>query len=140
VTGKYLSQTNSNTWLIPPPVPDGNSTVNAPPQLSVVVGFMTALLRGPASKGRIYAPTGGGGVDATGRLPVASQTQMNTATRTLLNAINAIQSAGNFKAVVFSKEFQSVRAITGVRTGRVVDTQRRRRTSLAEEYVALPLA
>jgi hypothetical protein len=126
-------------------------------QESVAVTLTTALPRGYASKGRIYLPPSYHYAPAAdGLLTVADATALANSVRKLINAINANTVVGN--VMIYSKgkgvpSYNQARnrieytwpnagasqVVTGVRVGRVVDTQRRRRRSLAElpQVVAL---
>lgn len=109
------------------------------PQNSFVVSLTTALPRGRGHIGRIYLPP----LRAT-LIPVAGlmdPTNVDSilgTTRTMLNALNLLSGTGTLG--VFSKvgtgHFQ---AVTGLRGGLVMDTQRRRRRSIAEAYRLLAL-
>lgn len=146
-TGRYASTDSSNTKFLTTPVPGTGSTAHAP-QIACVATLTTAVERGLANKGRLYF----GGLDrtnfpvdpATGRLPVANRDAMNAHVQTLLVALNNNPGLdaefGGLDAHVVSKGRLALegpaRKVTGVRTGRVLDTMRSRRTSLAEEYSA----
>lgn len=136
VTGKYLSAGISDTHFLAIPKP-GTGT-NAPGQNCLAISTTTAMARGYAHIGRFYAPTGGSAltVDATGRMTTTLANAYATTSKALLLACNTVTGA---EAVVYSKTGQVVHAITGVRVGRVLDTQRRRRTSLIEDPQAQSL-
>lgn len=136
LTGKYASQANSFTHLLPVPVV-GGSTNPGWPQISVSVGLTTVLQRGRGHAGRFYLPMGYSSPDAGGRLTAAAAMSVASNARTMINAFNAVNVDG--KVVVFSKVAQTVTFVTGTRCGRVVDTQRRRRSSLDEEYQKVAL-
>ena len=124
-------------------------------QGSLVATLTTALPRGLASKGRIFLPPSSRyAIAADGTMSVADATGIAASVRILINAINANPEVGN--VAVFSRgrrlrgpdlpngkptyTFPNAGAmnnVTGVRVGRVVDTQRRRRRSLVENPVAV---
>jgi hypothetical protein len=138
-TARYASTTDSNTYLYPSIQPYGRGQTNIP-QGTVAISLGTALQRGPASKGRFYPPGGWNGLTNDGRALPSEMASKAALVKTLINDLNAAQGAGGQRVVVYSKQYQSVRAVTHIRVGRVVDTQRRRRSSLAEEYQTVPLA
>lgn len=127
-------------------------------QNTIAVTLTTALPRGYASKGRIYLPPSQLYVpnQTTGIIDAINADKIRDSIRTLINAINANTVVGN--VAIYSRgkgvpTFNSVKnrieysypnpgasnVVTGVRVGRVIDTQRRRRRSLTElpESVAL---
>jgi hypothetical protein len=124
------------------------------PQATLVATLLTGVPRGLASKGRIYLPptTRYKPDVATGLIPSNyAQLYANNVMK-LINAINATSVIGEVR--VFSKG-KGVKvddpahrrwewtypnpgvssAVTAVRVGRVIDTQRRRRRQLGEQYV-----
>lgn len=127
------------------------------PQATIAATLTTALPRGYASKGRIYLPPSYlYSPQADGLVTAAVALQIANSVKKLINAINANTVVGN--VMIYSKgkgvpTYNSARnrieyswpnpgasqVVTGVRIGRVVDTQRRRRRSLPEtpQVVAL---
>lgn len=102
------------------------------PQIAVVLSLRTARLRGYASNGRMYIPSSLGIEAATGRVTTSAAGQIADAGAALISAINAV-GLGN--VTVMSEVGGGLNAtVTGVRVGRVMDTQRRRRNQLSEEY------
>lgn len=118
------------------------------PQSTIAVTLTTDTQRGYASKGRIFLPPCVLPIDTAGRLSVADATALGTAIKTWINALNALPQAGLVTVESKGRGVKSVdangkvtwtyptggasRPVTGVRVGRVVDTQRRRRRSLTE--------
>lgn len=133
VTGKYLSEIESNTFDTFAPMVGIGAT--GPGQNTLAISWMTAATRGLASKGRIFPPTGQLVVNmATGQVTTVIASNAAGAANSLLTVINGFGAA---QVVVFSKQGQVTRTITGVRVGTIVDTQRRRRSSLKENYQAV---
>jgi hypothetical protein len=145
-------------FYVPPIVGPAIPKDGTVPQNTIAVTLTTALPRGYASKGRIYLPPSQLYVvtTGTGLIPVTYADQIRDSIRILINAINANTVVGN--VAIYSRgkgvpTFNSVKnrieytypnpgasnVVTGVRVGRVVDTQRRRRRSLPEtpESIAL---
>lgn len=132
----------------------GDGTV---PQATIAVTLTTGVPRGYASKGRIYLPpTSTAKPQADGLIPAAFAGIVAASMVRLINAINANTVVGNVMIYSRGKGVPSFdadhnrveytypnpgasRPVTGVRVGRVVDTQRRRRRSLPETPTVLPL-
>jgi len=122
------------------------------PQSTLAVTLTTALPRGYASKGRLYLPPSANYTPtvADGKISAALAGEYAASLKRLINAINADPLIGN--VAVFSRgrgvpsydpdtnkitytypNAGAVNNVTGVRVGRVVDTQRRRRRQLTED-------
>lgn len=102
------------------------------PQTTVCVSLTTGLRRGPAHAGRFYPPSCSG-ISADGRIGAADATGMALGAANLIADINA-SNGGLGGVVVYSANGPTTEPVTGTRVGRVVDTQRRRRRNLLEEY------
>ena len=114
-----------------------SGTANPYPQLALAVTLTTALLRGKGSVGRIFLPYFTHPVGTDGRISASHAEMVRGTSVTFLNAVNA-QAPG--KIAVFGQTGAgTVRPVTGVRVGRVVDTMRSRRRNLQEGYVLAPL-
>ena len=151
VDGNYKTDVPSASHLFTTPVV-GSQNPNAGqlPQGTVVATLTTALPRGLASKGRIFLPPSGEYIPGTdGRIASGSADHLRDSVLRLIRSINASSLVGN--VTVFSRgrgvptynatkhrvEYTypnpgAKNIVTGVRVGRVVDTQRRRRRSLSE--------
>lgn len=106
-----------------------------PNQVALAVSLTTGFSRGPAHRGRFYLPLPGQMVDEFGLIDAGSANDVSTATDTFIGALNA--HTVNSKVAVFSRKSGAAqhRLVTGNQVGRVLDTQRRRRRSLLENYV-----
>jgi len=101
------------------------------PQASLAVTLTTALARGRGHAGRIYPP------------PMAYTIQSNGQILDTTNAIppkwvtflNALITAVGARLVIASQAAGTFTPVTGIRLGKVVDTQRKRRNHLPESYV-----
>ena len=131
VTGKYLDESLSNTIFETPLV--SGVVGPSPPQSTVAVSLVTGAERGYASKGRFFPPVGALDVnmDTSGRVGAPFAQGIALSAAQLITDMNGSE-AGD--VVVFSKVGQITRPVTGVRVGRVVDTQQRRRKNLLEDY------
>jgi hypothetical protein len=105
----------------------------AVPQASVVVTLRTASKRGLANSGRLYMPTPGIHPGSDGRMSIANQTSSVTWAKNLLNAINAVD-ASLYIGISSKVRTGAQKRVTRVEIGRVIDTMRSRRSSLAEDY------
>lgn len=112
-------------------------------QLALVVSFTTDVSRGWANSGRVYVPSGaqvGTNIDSpTGLLTDAYVASVAAAWQTFLNDLNDNPGPdfADLRAAVVSPragDGSAFHNITGVRVGKVMDTQRRRRNRLVENY------
>lgn len=160
-TGRYFPTIDSVEHIYPTPIPGAvDSTVTAGaaytlPQSAIAVTLTTPSTRGLASKGRIFLPPCVVPLDADGTFSTTRANGIADTVKTWINAIRAIPAVGD--VVIFSKgkgvrsvdangkvtwTYPTVgqgRIVTGVRVGRVVDTQRRRRRQLIEAPVSVAL-
>lgn len=151
VDGKYKLDVPSASHFFVPTIA-GVSAPNAGqlPQGTVVATLTTDVPRGLASKGRMFLPPSANYLIGTdGRMTASQADKIRDSMLRLIRAINADSLIGN--VTVFSQgrgvptynadkkrvEYTfpnpgAKHVVTGVRVGRVVDTQRRRRRSLVE--------
>lgn len=136
----------TNAWFSPTDFPEvRGATNNGYFQDAMVVSFTTDVVRGLASKGRVYVP---GGAPQTTGMDGGTGLMSTTFTEAIRDAwaaflIDLDDNPGpdfaDLRAAVVSKQGDpetNWHTITGVRVGRVMDTQRRRRNALAENYTA----
>jgi hypothetical protein len=103
-------------------------------QTTVAVTLQTGFSRGPAHQGRFFLPLPALDLDATGRMSVATAAAIKGSCATLLTNVNA-NTSGHVMVVMSRKAgAPGHRAVTGFEVGTVLDTQRRRRRSLIENY------
>lgn len=127
--GKVTASAES---ILASPSTAGN-TLAMPPQSSVVVSLRTGL-SGPRHRGRMYFPAlGSTALTATGRLQPAARDSLASAMQLFFDDWN--DDPTTFTASVASNAGQFVEAITSIKVGDVIDTQRRRRDALPEAYV-----
>lgn len=126
----------------PRTAPGSGGVIALPFQVALCISLVTAR-SGPEGKGRFYLPGPNVQLETDGRISAAAATSHATSAAAFLGAVDlAIAGSGGASGnpvVASSKGFLS--PVTGVRVGRVLDTQRRRRGDLAEGYsavVALP--
>lgn len=133
---RYLSPSAPNEIFLTPGTIPAGTMVNGAPQLTSAVSLTTDQARGLAHKGRIYPPVACA-IGADGRSTFNPDANL-AAVKTMFLALNTL-GAGN--VVVYSGvRGTRVNVVNGLKIGKVVDTQRRRRRNLIEEYSYLPLA
>lgn len=144
-TGKYVSDTESNSRFFAAPIV-GTGIQVLPPQIAVAATFLTASDRGLANKGRIFLAGMSGtnlGTDAgTGLIASNGNTIIRDAVAAFVTAVNNNPGFdaefGGLDVHVVSQGNAFLpgvaRKVTGVKVGRVWDTQRRRRNQLDELY------
>jgi hypothetical protein len=143
--GRYTNQATTEIQHTPPF--RLQSIAPTPFHLATVVTLDTGVKRGIASRGRYFLPTRAQDVDMDGAVTVAvSQALADTARAfvTALGTWTGVPSGTAWGAAVVSGGSQTGlsapgsllwRPVTGVRVGRVQDTQQRRRVALEEKYV-----
>jgi len=112
----------------------GSSGMTPPNQIALAISLTTDVTRGPAHRGRFYLPMPATPVQTDGLILATTRDNIKTQSLTFINALNAVNT--NYKVAVFSRKLGSPmhRTVLGVQVGRVLDTQRRRRRSLVENY------
>lgn len=115
-------------------VPGGGGSSLLPIQNSVVVSTQTPVV-GAHGRGRFYLP----GVhttetDVNGSLKTDWPPLISAAAAAFISALGTGTPDGNIYGVVTGAPYVSYGAITSVRVGNRIDTQRRRRRSLVEAY------
>jgi hypothetical protein len=128
-TGLYADQTASHTFFLPIPA-QGMGSPAGPAQIALCVGLTTPATRGFAHAGRFFLPVSALPFGSDGRLSQSTADNAADDVKAFVNAVNGVNDDGD--VCVFSQTGQVLRLVTGVRVGRVLDTQRRRRTSLPE--------
>ena len=131
--GKYVLPTTNEKVMAN--VPGGFVDANCPPnQVALAVTLLTAVSRGPANKGRFYLPLPAYQLGTDGRIGQTYAESAHTGVTTFLAALNAVNA--NMKVAVYSRKLgaPAQRLVTGAKVGRVLDTQRRRRNALVEDY------
>lgn len=110
----------------------GTDTSGGYPQIALVTSLRTARPRGLGSNGRNYWPSAASINFGTGAIGATEATAIATAATVLVDAIND-QGIG-VVCVASAVGNGLLQPVTGVRVGRVMDTQRRRRNQLPELY------
>jgi len=129
---KYSYASSSNTGAV--------SGQHLPPQCSLVVTLMSDRPRGRASKGRMYLPGYAGGINQWGKVDGDKVTSIANNLKTFFDSfandadvpdqlILASGSRGAFTQLLAQNDY-----VEKIKVGDVVDTQRRRRNGLQEQY------
>lgn len=129
--------------LYPAPVP-GLGTYSKTNQAAMVLSLRTST-PGARGRGRMYWPAVGAGVSGTtGRLSNPTTTDIANGAKALLVLISTIidANAGIFPwsdviLGVRSVTDHATRTVTRIQVGDIVDTQRRRRDTLPENYLTV---
>jgi hypothetical protein len=130
--GRYPAEGNAIESLVTTPVAGGSTAIGIP-QISTVVTLTTPLLRGKGSVGRMYLPPSGLRIlVADGRLDAAAAQAIANAAGTFITDLNGLLDGD--VSVFGQTGTGTARDVTGVRVGRVLDTQRRRRNAIPEGY------
>jgi hypothetical protein len=137
LSGKYVPDQLSvleTTFVGLPGIAGGQP----PNQIALCVSTTTDQIRGYAHAGRFYLPMPTFQPATDGRITQSDADFARQASKTFLEAIADVPGIDNDISptpVVMSKHGNgTTRKITGVRIGRVLDTQRRRRSSVPEGY------
>lgn len=114
----------------------GNAAINPwPGQCTPAVTLFSSRPggRGLASKGRIYLPPIGTIIGSDGTITATTAQNLRQWTASLIGSLNDVVNLGT--CAIYSGVGAGVHfPVTGTRAGRVVDTQRRRRRQLQEQY------
>jgi hypothetical protein len=141
--GRYVPvEGNPGIAEITPPTPGPSSGVPAP-QLSVAVTLDSGSRLGRARTGRCYLPPAN--INVSGTSGLISENGANAVRDSfaglladMRDIINAVVVTGILQPAIMSEIGSgTTRQVQGVRVGRVIDTQRRRRRGLPESYTAL---
>lgn len=132
VDGRYVSDDTTVVHDFATPVAGAGANTGTWPQLSVAVSLLTEAKRGLAHRGRFYPPAIMA-VPAAGKISAGLPLTVANAATMMINAINA--SIPEYDVVVASGvRGGAFRRVSQVVVGDVIDTQRRRRTSIPEVY------
>nr|CRY96717.1 hypothetical protein [uncultured prokaryote] len=147
VTGRIIG-TSGKTDVVAeslqdPPVLGNTNDTLLPNQCALVVTLQTGQA-GRTHRGRMYIPCTGNAISSDGRLPQSVAQSTADGLKNVIEATNDALAAAlptRFRVAVQSSVPPFDQAeVTSVRVGDVVDTQRRRRSSLRENYVEARVA
>lgn len=141
--GKYTDGTTIERSYGTTGVAGGSpSALVYPNQIAAVISTTTEIARGYGHAGRYYLPLPSAAVVAsTGLVAVEDATALANQAIAFINSLSSGSISGpigSMNVCVMSRHGTgSTHEVTGVRVGRVLDTQRRRRRSLPETYVSV---
>lgn len=134
--GRYPEDVEAVLWEPESPL-GGTGGVNMPPQVTLAVTLETGTQRGRAARGRMYLPPTSLLPEATGMLTVTQATNVATAAASFMEDVTDLM--GGPALVMSNIGAGTSRSINAVSVGRVLDTQRRRRRSILEERISVPM-
>lgn len=137
VNGKYVNEyTNLHEFASPGISAQANGPVY-PNQVSVVVSLLSSVQRGLACRGRLFFYAAGVAVDSDGRMTTTVRDNLVESAKDYIETINGATDG----VVIIGSQVRSgaLRLVESVKVGRVLDTMRSRRTSLAEDYAEEPI-
>lgn len=125
----------------------GGGALKYPFQIAQVISLLTAATRGPAHHGRFFLPCPTRNIEGNGRLAQVDQLgYANISAQAMAIAIATLGlGADIFGPVIVSPQGNlepgggTIRPVTAVRVGRVLDTMRSRRRSLQEDYASVQI-
>ncbi len=148
--GFYVDK--AQTWRkdVEPAMPGSGSSASLPWQTALVVSTRTAVSRGPGSKGRWFLPvpstailTNSGNIDTTTKNVIGQASAQFVADLNNWPGLDWAQGPGSPVVAIVSDGGKSAvpiaRAVTGVRVGDRLDTQRRRANDTLEVYTPFAL-
>jgi len=118
----------------------GSGTSVHPNQTSIVLSLLTPGV-GPSARGRLYWPATGQLLQTSDyRISATLQGLLLTGLKAFLLNIEAaiVATLPNANLTVWSRKTANYHDVNQLRLGNVLDTQRRRRDTLLESYVAGP--
>ena len=136
--GRYVDNEAQEHVYTTPIAGDAGGT-NIAPQLSSVVTLKTAIERGRGSKGRVYLVPSAHitSLGTDGRLTTTQATAVATGMKNLIDRLNTTYSLVGRVGVASNAGAGRFEHVTHLAVGRVLDTMRSRRASLAEDYQEL---
>lgn len=141
--GFRLSDAERIWYSVTPGTAGTQSTGRHPLQCSLAVSLKSDLVNRPVSSGRFYLPPQSLSIGSDGRIDSSRAGTVLGAVHDYLDDINGqweIRTAQDFELAIVKRVYNSSQAFVSyhpvrqLRVGRVVDTQRRRRNALDEQY------
>lgn len=111
----------------------GVGTVEMPPQVALVLTLLTGQ-PGGSYRGRMYLPAAGAPASSSGTTSRGSQGNVDNLGDLLVSIADAAPEIAATLPAVVSERLSTVTAVTQVRLGNRLDTQRRRSDSIVETY------
>jgi len=130
--GNYLQVVESPS---PEDFSGGGGALAHPTQVALCVSLQTARA-GRHGRGRFYLPGPVIGLATDGLITVGNRDTVANAVQGFVNDLNTLDA--DFSVIVAGSDAHNS-VVTNIRVGRALDTQRRRRNALTEDYLALPI-
>lgn len=138
--GKYMEQVpvEEEVLII------GSSNAPYSPQDATVITLDSGKRKDPGKYNRMYIPTAGNVGANAWRRTTTAQLNIATAAATMFHDLEELFGSGEgaapiYVAVLSSNGSGHDYSVEQVRVGAIVDTQRRRRNKLTEDYVTVPV-
>jgi hypothetical protein len=144
INGHYI-ENNTLEYLYSPVLGGGSSANIHPTQVALAVSLTTDFTRGHAHRGRFYLPMPCQQLDnVSGLVPASTALACATAAATFIDAFADQPGPDDLSTdmrvcVMSQRGMGATNVVTGVAVGCVMDTQRRRRNSLPENYQEVPV-
>ena len=136
--GRYDDEDAHEEEVEPTP---GGGTLGWAPQLSLVASLTSSKRKDPGRYNRMYIPTTVPDLYGGPYLKQQQQELFLVSVLDYLEAVNGILDAGltdDYRVTVMSNTREgSALPVVAVRAGRVIDTQRRRRNKISENYITM---
>lgn len=150
VKGNYVNMAGhyvdaiTHEHVYSPAVGGSSSAAVHPNQVSLAVSLATGLERGYAHRGRFYMPLPAIVIRTDGMISQGDADEVAGAAARFLTALNdwaGLDRPLSENVAVMSKHGTgATHTVTAVEVGRVMDTQRRRRAEIPENWVTAPVA
>lgn len=122
-------------YVYPAPITPPAAQTSGAPQLTMALSLRATQNRGLATKGRMYLPVNGLTIGGTGRIQPTQQTNLlNAAVLFFQGLMASIDVPGGPVLTSGAGLLGATNHVTHLALGDVMDTQRRRRNAIAEEY------
>lgn len=139
VNGSYKAEAHEHIY--PTPVA-GGGTPNYVPQVACVVTLVSEKYKDPGKYNRFYLPAANTSTGGQYKMTAAETTGVAASAGAFIEALVQVYSGqtgdvtwgGNIVPVVASKSYDKIMPVVSLRVGDVLDTQRRRRNKVYENY------
>lgn len=139
VDGSYKAE--AQEYIYPSPVGGGGGTAYIP-QVACVVTLVSEKYKDPGKYNRFYLPAANTSTAGVYKMTAAETAGVAASAAAFIEALEQVYSgetdgvswAGSISPVVASKSYNQIMPVVSLRVGDVLDTQRRRRNKVYENY------
>ena len=139
VNGSYKAE--AHEYIYPTPVGGGGGTAYVP-QVACVVTLVSEKYKDPGKYNRFYLPAAAPTNTGVYKMTATQTAAVAASAAAFIEALDATYSGetggttwgGNIVPVVASKSYNQIMPVVSLRVGDVLDTQRRRRNKIYENY------